>query len=81
MTDIFYCRQISFCTNLLLGVLKALQLTIIALKVGPYSIHESFLKLEYLKTEFNEDSGTYANVKVTSHSYRIMVNLSINDYF
>ena len=50
-------------------------------KVEPYSIHGSFLKLEYLKTEFNEDSGTYAIVKVTSHSYRIMVNLSINDYF
>ena len=43
-------------------------------KVEPYSIHGSFLKLEYLKTEFNEDSGTYAVVKVTSHSYRIMVN-------
>ena len=34
-----------------------------------------------MKTEFNEDSDTYAIVKVTSHSYRIMVNLSINDYF
>ena len=51
------------------------------LKVEPYTIHGSFLKLEYLKTELNEDSGTYAIVKVTSHSYRIMVNLSINDYF
>ena len=51
------------------------------LKVGPYSIHGSFLKLEYLKAEFNEDSDTYAIVKVTSHSYRIMVNVSINDYF
>ena len=49
--------------------------------VEPYSIHGLFLKLEYLKTEFNEDRGTYAIVKVTSHSYRIMVNLSINDYF
>ena len=49
-------------------------------KVEPYSIHGSFLILEYLK-EFNEDSGTYAIVKVTSHSYRIMINLSINDYF
>ena len=38
-------------------------------KVEPYSIHGSFLKLEYLKTEFNEDNGTYAIVKVTSHSY------------
>ena len=53
----------------------------ITLKVEPYSIHGSFLKLEYLKTEFNEDSGNYAIVKVTSHSYRIMENLSINDYF
>ena len=54
-----------------------------SLKVESYSIEGSFLKLEYLKTEFNEDSGTYAIVKVTSHSYRIMdlVNLSINDYF
>ena len=51
------------------------------IKVEPYLIHVSFLKLEYLKTEFNEDSGTYAIVKVTSHSYRKMVNLSINDYF
>ena len=51
------------------------------LKVEPYSIHGSFSKLEYLKTEFNEDSGTYAVVKVTSHSYRMKVNLSINDYF
>ena len=50
-------------------------------EVEPYSIHGSFLKLEYLKTEFNEDSDTYAIVKVTSHSYRIMVNLSINNYF
>ena len=55
--------------------------TSITFKVEPYSIHGSFLKLEYLKTEFSEDSGTYATVKVTSHSYRIMVNLSINDYF
>ena len=50
-------------------------------KVEPYAIHGSFLKLEYLKTELNEDSDTYAIVKVTSHSYRIMINLSINDYF
>ena len=51
------------------------------IKVEPYPIHGSFLKLEYLKTEFNEDNGTYAIVKVTSHSCRIMVNLSISDYF
>ena len=50
-------------------------------KVEPYSIHGSFFKLEYLKTEFNEDSGTYAIVKDTSYGYRIMVNLSINDHF
>ena len=49
--------------------------------IEPYSIHGSFLKLEYLKTEFNEDNGTYAIVKVTSHSCRIMVNLSISDNF
>ena len=53
----------------------------LAIKVETYSIHGSLLKLEYLKTELNEDSDTYAIVKVTSHSYRIMVNLSINDYF
>ena len=29
-----------------------------SIKVEPFSIHGSFLKLEYLKTEFNEDSGT-----------------------
>ena len=52
-----------------------------AFQVDPYSIHGSFLKLEYLKTEFYEDIDTYAIVTVTSHSYRIMVNLSINDYF
>ena len=46
--------------------------------VEPYSIHGSFSKL---KTEFNEDSGTCAIAKVTYHSYRIMVNLSINHYF
>ena len=51
------------------------------LKVEPYSIHRSFLKLEYLKTKFNEDNGTNAIVKVISHSCRIMVNLSISDYF
>ena len=51
------------------------------IKVEPYSIHGSFLKLEYLKTESNEDNGTYAIVKVTSHSCRIMVNFSISDYF
>ena len=50
-------------------------------KVEPYPIHGSFLKLGYLKTEFNEDNGTYAIVKVTSHSCRIMVNLSKSDYF
>ena len=48
-------------------------------KVEPY--YGSFLKLEYLKTEFNEDNGTYGIVKVTSHSCRIMVNLSISGYF
>ena len=51
------------------------------IKVEPYSIHGSFLKLEYLKTECNEENGTYAIVKVTSYSCRIMVNLSISDYF
>ena len=51
------------------------------IKVEPHWIHGSFLKHEYLKTEFNEDSGTYAIVKVTSHSYIIMVKVSINDYF
>ena len=63
-------------TGLLQGNLHS-----VPIKVEPYSIHGSFLKLEYLKTEFNKDSGTYSIVKVTSHSYRIMVNLSINDYF
>ena len=62
-------------------IAKAYVLLPFLLMVEPYSIHGSCLKLEYLKTEFNEDSGTYAIVKVTSHSYRIMVNLSINDYF
>ena len=52
-----------------------------ALKVEPFWIPGSFLKLEHLKTEFNEDIGNYAIVKVTSHSYRIMVNLSIGGYF
>ena len=56
-------------------------LFMLSLKVETYSIHGSFLKLEYLKTEFNEDNGTYAIVMVTSHSCRIMVNLSISDYF
>ena len=51
------------------------------IKVKPYSIHGSFLKLEYLKTEFNFDNGTYATVKVTSHNSRIMVNLSLSGYF
>ena len=41
-------------------------------KVEPYPIHGLFLKLEYLKTRFNEDNGTYC---------LIMVNLSISDYF
>ena len=52
-----------------------------SIKVEPYPIHGSFLKLKYLKTELNVDNGTYAIVKVTSHSCRIMVNLSISDYF
>ena len=51
------------------------------IEVEHYSIPGSFLKLEYLKTEFNEDNGTYAAVKVTSHSCRIMVNISICGYF
>ena len=57
---------------------------LLVVKLEPYSIHVSFLKLECLKTEFNEDNGTYAIVTVTSHSCRIMVNLSItilSDYF
>ena len=52
-----------------------------SLKVELYSIPGSFLKLEFLNTEFNEDNGTDAMVKVTPHSYRIMVNLSISGYF
>ena len=52
-----------------------------SVKVEPYSIHGSFLNLEYLKTGYNEDNGTYAIVKATSDSCRIMVDLSINDYF
>ena len=51
------------------------------IKVEPYSIRGSFLKLKYLKTEFNEDIGTYAIVKVTSPSCRMIVNLSISGYF
>ena len=50
-------------------------------KVEPYPIHGSFLKFEYLKTEFNKDNGTYAIVKITSHICRIMVNLSVSGYF
>ena len=44
----------------------------ICFEVEPYSIHGSFLELEYLKTEFNEDNGTYAIVKATSRSCRII---------
>ena len=51
------------------------------LKVKPYSMHGSFLKLEYLKTEFNDDNGTYAIAKVTYHSCQIIVNLPISGYF
>ena len=50
-------------------------------KVEPYSIPMSFLKLKYLKTELNVDNGTYAIVELTSHSYRIMIKLSIICYF
>ena len=32
------------------------------LKVEPYPIPESFVKLKYLKTELNVDNGTYAIV-------------------
>ena len=32
------------------------------IKVEPYPIPGSFLKLEYLKTELNVDNGTYAIV-------------------
>ena len=32
------------------------------LKVEPYPIPGSFLKLKYLKTELNADNGTYAIV-------------------
>ena len=74
-------KEQSFTHALHILLLKYLSKLKQQLKVKPYSIHGPFLKLEYLKTEFNEDSHTYAIVKVTSHSYRIMVNLSINDYF
>ena len=50
-------------------------------KVEPYLIPGSFLKLKYLKTEINVDNDTYAIVWLTSHSYRIMINLSIICYF
>ena len=53
----------------------------ISIKVEPYPISGSFLKLKYLKTELNVDNGTYAIVKLTSHSYRIMIDLSIICYF
>ena len=32
------------------------------IKVEPYSIPGSFLKLQYLKNELNVDNGTYAIV-------------------
>ena len=56
-------------------------MTILLLKVEPYPIQGSFFKLEYLKTEFNLDNGTYAIAKVTSYSCGIMVNLSVSGYF
>ena len=52
-----------------------------SVKVEPYSIPGSFLKLKYLKTELNVDNGNYAIVKLTFESYRIMINLSIIYYF
>ena len=69
------------CFNLAVVTLVFISTLLILFKVEPYSIHGSFLKLEYLKTEINEDKGTYAIVKITSHSCRIMVKLSIRDYF
>ena len=54
------------------------------LKVTPYSIQGSLLIIflfEYMKTEFNDDNGTCIIEKVTSHSCRIMVSLSISAYF
>ena len=53
----------------------------VVLKVEPYLINGSFLKLKYPKTELRVDNGTYAIVSVTYHSYRIMINLSIICYF
>ena len=50
-------------------------------KVEPYLILWSFFKLKYLKTELNVNNSTYAIVYLTSHSYRIMINLSIIYYF
>ena len=52
----------------------------ICFEVEPYSIHGSFLELEYLKTEFNEDNGTYAIVNATSHSCRIINDKLINKW-
>ena len=50
------------------------------IRVETYSIHGSFLKLEYLKTEFTYENSTYAILKVTSHSCGIRVNLLVSGY-
>ena len=42
--------------------LKANPFQVISIKVEPYLIPGSFLKLKYLKTELNVDNGTYAIV-------------------
>ena len=50
-------------------------------KVKAYPIPGSFSKFKFLKTELNVDNGTNVIVKLTSHSYRIMINLSVSCYF
>ena len=53
----------SLCSNLQFSIASASQLMQwLAVRVEPYLIPGSFLKLKYLKTELNVDYGTYAIV-------------------
>ena len=51
------------------------------LKVETHSMPGQFLKVEYLKTELAEDTDTPTIIKVTSHTLRIMINLSVSGIF
>ena len=50
-------------------------------RVQTYSIPWPFLKVEYLKTDLTKNNRKYTVVSASSHTSRLVINLSISVYF